>query len=135
MTEANPGEVKPCLGYETQCWIVDPCLHHKKSIGESGYTSSNIGTQNQCVVQISKEQHCVGDRKNCASLSPDGVVTCQAQNVAVELQYDELLVKNVAALFLEKVEGKHGRKTLNEVEQVKSRYSYHKSYERCSNMV
>ncbi len=72
----------------------------------------------------------MGDRKNCASLSPAGVVTCQARNVAVELlQYDELLVKKVAALFLEKVEEKHGRKTRNEVEQVKSRYSYHKSYE------
>jgi hypothetical protein len=130
VVEAMPEEVKPCLGYEIQCWIVYPCLHRKKSIGEPRYTSSDIDTQNQCVVQISKEQHCVGDRKNCASLSPVGVVTCQAQNAAGGLhQYDELLVKKVAAVFLEKAEQTH-----NEVEQVKSRYSCHKSYEWYANM-
>ncbi len=112
MAEAMPEEVKPCLGCETQCWIVDPCLHHRKSIDDPGYTSSNIGTQNQSVVQISKEQHCVHDRKNCASLSSAGVVSCQAQNVTGELlQYDELLVKKVAALSLETVEEKYRWKT------------------------
>ncbi len=125
-----PEEVKPCPGYGTQCWIVDPCLHRKKSIGEPGYTSSNIGTQNQYVVQLSKGQHCVGDRNNCANLSPPGVVSCRAQNIAGEpLQYDELLVKKVAPLSLETVEEKHRWKTRNEVEQSKSRCSYHKSYE------
>ena len=109
----------------------DPCLHHRrKSIDESGYTSQNIDTQNQCVVQISKEEHCVGDRKNCANLSPTGVVSCRAQNVPGQLlQYDEMLVKKVASLSLETVEEKHRRKTHNEVEQVKSKCSYHKSYE------
>ncbi len=49
-----PEEVKPCPGYGTQCWIADPCLHRKKSIGEPGYTSSNIGTQNSVLHKFQK---------------------------------------------------------------------------------
>ena len=125
-----PEEVKPCRGYVIQCWIVGPYLRRKKSIDELECTSSNIETRNQYVVQISKEQHCVGDHKNCANLSPADVVPCRAQNVAGEpLQYVDLIGKKVAALSLETGEEKHRRKTSNEVEQVKSKCSYHKSYE------
>jgi hypothetical protein len=125
-----PEEVKPCLGHVIQYWIVGPYLRRKMSIDELECTSSNIGTRNQCVVQISKEQHCVGDHKNCANLSPADVVSCRAQNVTEEpLQYDERLGNKVAALSLEMGEEKHRRKASNEVEQVKSKCSYHKSYE------
>ena len=111
-----PEEVKPCRGHVIQCWIVGPYLRRKKSIDELEYASSNIDTRNQYVVQISKEQYCVGDHKNCANLSPVDVVPCRAQNVAGEpLQYVDLLGKKVAALSLEPGEEKHRRKTINEV--------------------
>ena len=134
MAEAMPEEVNPCQGHVIQYWIVGPYWRRKKSIDELECTSSNICTRNQCVVQISKEQHCVGDHKNCANLSPTDVVSCRAQNVAEEpLQYDERLGKKVASLSLEMGEYKHrrkaSRKARNEAEQVKSKCSYHKSYE------
>jgi hypothetical protein len=62
-----PEVAKPYLVYARQRWIVCPYSHRKSSIDEREYNASNIGTQNQCTVQISKEQHCVGDRKNCAN--------------------------------------------------------------------
>jgi hypothetical protein len=62
-----PEEAKPYVVYVKQCWIVCPYSRRKRSIDEREYTASTIGTQNQCAVQISKEQHCVGDRKNCAN--------------------------------------------------------------------
>ena len=93
-----PEELKPYLGYVMQCWIVGPYSRRKRSIDDREYTSSNIGTQNQCAVKISKEQHCVGDHTHCANKWPAGGVFCRVRNVAGELHhYEELLVRKVAA--------------------------------------